>query len=272
MRVLFATDGAAPSERAGAMLARLADRAGTHVVVMSVNDFDVAMREAQLSGHFSTEEGHAAARLAADGATEALRAAGFEHVEARVEDGDEASEIVHAASTEDLDLVVVGSGKESWLDSVVLGSVSSSVLHGSPCPVLVVHRAPESDGPVRVVIGADGSEGASHSIAAFAAFADPARCAVTVITAAAPLALPPGVRQASPSSAARSPTTRWCSPAATRRRPPTRSERRGSTSRPKSWSAAQPGCCSRGRNAERPTSSSWAPAGWGGSGPRCWAR
>jgi nucleotide-binding universal stress UspA family protein len=192
MKILFATDGAAPSEHAGEMLARLADPARTHVVVMSVNDFDVAMREAKLAGHFSTEEGHTAARHAADQAADRLRDAGFEHVETRVEDGDEASEIVHAASTEDLGLVVVGSGKESWLDSVVLGSVSSSVLHGSPCPVLVVHRAPEGDGPVRVVIGADGSEGANHSIEAFAALADPARCAVTVITAAAPLALPPG--------------------------------------------------------------------------------
>ncbi len=192
MKVLFATDGAAPSERAGEMLARLADPARTHVVVMSVNGFESAMRQAQLSGHFSTEEGHAAAVRAADRAAEALRDAGFQHVEARVEDGDEASEIVHAATTEDLGLVVVGSGKESWLDSVVLGSVSSSVLQGSPCPVLVVHRPPDRDGPVRVVIGADGSEGANHSIAAFAALADPARCVVTVITAAAPLALPPG--------------------------------------------------------------------------------
>jgi nucleotide-binding universal stress UspA family protein len=192
MNVLFATDGAAPSERAGAMLARLADPVGTRVVVMSVNDFDVAMRQAKLEGHFSTEEGHTAARRAANQAADMLHDAGFEQVEARVEDGDEASEIVHAAATEGFGLVVVGSGKESWLDSVVLGSVSSSVLQGSPCPVLVVHRSPEGDGPVRVVVGADGSEGANHSIAAFAAVADPARCTVAVITAAAPLALPPG--------------------------------------------------------------------------------
>ncbi len=66
MKILFATDGAAPSARAGEMLARLADPARTQVVVMSVNDFDVAMREAKLAGHFSTEEGHAAARRAAD--------------------------------------------------------------------------------------------------------------------------------------------------------------------------------------------------------------
>ena len=93
-----------------------------------------------------------------------LRDAGFEQIDARVEDGDEASEIVHTAATEGFGLVVVGSGKESWLDSVVLGSVSSSVLQGSPCPVLVVHRPPEGDALVRVVVGADGPR-ANHSIA-----------------------------------------------------------------------------------------------------------
>lgn len=191
MKVLFATDGAEPSARAGAMLSGLADAARTHVVVMSVNDFDVAMREGGPQ-HFSTEEGHKAAQRAADEAATALRTAGFEHVDTRIEDGDEASEIVHAAETDDFDLVVVGSGKERWLDTVVLGSVSSSVVHGAPCPVLVVHRAPEGDEAIRVVVGADGSEGAGHSIAAFAALADPARCEVTVVTAAHPLALPPG--------------------------------------------------------------------------------
>jgi nucleotide-binding universal stress UspA family protein len=141
MKVLFATDGAQPSARAGAMLTRVADPARTHVVVMSVNDFDVAMREGG-PHHFSTEEGHSAAQRATDEAATALRTAGFEHVETRIEDGDEASEIVYAAETGDFGLIVVGSGKERWLDTVVLGSVSSSVLHASPCPVLVVHHAP----------------------------------------------------------------------------------------------------------------------------------
>lgn len=192
MKVLFATDGAEPSARAGAMLARLADRARTEIVVMSVSSFGIAMREAQKHHHYSVEEAHEAARGAADEGAGMLRAAGFERVEARVEDGDEASEIVHAASTEDFELVVVGSGKERWLDSVVLGSVSSSVLHASPCPLLVVHRAPQGDDTIRVIVGADGSEGAAHSIAAFAALADPAACEVTVVTAARPSAMPPG--------------------------------------------------------------------------------
>jgi len=192
VNVLFATDGEEPSERACAMLSRIADPARTHVTVLSVNDFDVAMREAQLRGHYSPEAGQEAAQRAVDEAVPALAAAGLDDVEGLVVAGDEASEIVHAAETLDADLVVVGSGKEGWLDTVVLGSVSSSVLAGSPCPVLVVHRAPEGDRHVQVVVGADGSDGSNRSIAAFAGLADPGRCEVAVITAARPLALPPG--------------------------------------------------------------------------------
>ncbi len=193
MKVLFATDGAEHSERARAMLARLADLGRTHIVAMSVNGFETAMRKAEQEGHFSTEEAHAAAQRAADEAVKSLHDDGFDHVGARVEDGDEATEIVNAAETEGFELVVVGTGKERWLDTITLGSVSSSVLHAAPCPVLVVHRAPEGEGPVRVVVGADGSEGSDHSIAAFVALADPLRCGeVTVATAAHPLALPPG--------------------------------------------------------------------------------
>jgi nucleotide-binding universal stress UspA family protein len=192
MKVLFATDGAEHSVRAGTMLSRLADPARAEIVVMSVNGFETAMRTAQREGHYSVEDAHAAAEAAAEAAARDLRSAGFERVEARVLEGDEATTIVHAAETEGFELVVVGSGKERWLDTVVLGSVSSSVVHAAPCPVLAVHQAPESDGTIRVVVGADGSEGAAHSIGAFAALADPARCEVTVVTAAHPLALPPG--------------------------------------------------------------------------------
>ena len=184
MKVLFGTDGAEPSARAGALLTGLAHPTKTEIVVLSVSDFDVAMREAGTHHHYSADDAHAAAQRAADEAADTLRGAGFERVESRVEDGDEAITIVHVAETEGFGLVVVGSGKERWRDAVVLGSVSGSIVHAAPCPVLVVHRAPSGDGPVKVVVGTDGSAGATHSIEAFAGFADPARCEVTVVTAA----------------------------------------------------------------------------------------
>jgi nucleotide-binding universal stress UspA family protein len=190
MKVLFATDGSDASHRAGELLAGLADPGRTEIVVLSVNDFEVALREASAHHGYSSERSHAAANQAAEAAADALREAGFGDVRVRVVEGDGATEIV--AQAEQAELVVVGSGKEGWLDTIVLGSVSSSVLHASPCPVLVVHRAPSGDGPVRVVVGTDGSEGSSHAIAALVGLADPARCEVAVVAAARPVALPPG--------------------------------------------------------------------------------
>lgn len=184
MKVLFATDGAEPSTRAGALLTRLADPARTEIVVLSVSDFEIAMREAGKHQHYSAEDAHAAARRAADEAADALRGAGFERVVSRVENGDEAIAIVHAAETEGFGLIVVGGGKERWRDTVVLGSVSSSIVHAAPCPVLVVHRAPSGEGQIRVVVGTDGSAGATRSMEAFTALADPARCEVTVVVVA----------------------------------------------------------------------------------------
>ena len=184
MKVLFATDGEEPSARAGALLGRVADPARTEIVVLSVSDFEVAMREAESHHHYSADEADRAARHAADEAAEALRGEGFDHVESRVEEGDEAITIVHVAEAEGFGVLVVGSGKERWRDTVVLGSVSGSIVHAAPCPVLVVHDAPSGDGPVRVIVGTDGSGGATRSIEAFAAFADPARCEVTIVAAA----------------------------------------------------------------------------------------
>ena len=187
MRVLFATDGAEPSERAGELLTRIADPTRTRILVLSVNDFDVAMRQAQRSGRYSTEAGHEAARRAVEAGLEQLRQAGLAELDGRVEDGDEASEIVHAAETERFDLVTVGAGPRDRFDIVSLGSVSSSVLYAAPCPVLVVRQAPEPGPTVRVLVGSDGSVGSNHAIASFIALADPSRCEVAVVTAVPPL-------------------------------------------------------------------------------------
>jgi nucleotide-binding universal stress UspA family protein len=191
MRILFATDGEAHSARAAGLLERLADPARAQVHVLSVNSFELALREAESLGHYSVEAGWAHARRAVDEAVARLKAAGLDAEGAAIED-DEATGILRAADEVDAGLVVLGSGKERWLDVALLGSVSSSVLHASHRPVLIVHTEPEHDGDLRVLVGADGSEGAGRAIATFAGVADPARCAVTVISAATPTPLPAG--------------------------------------------------------------------------------
>ena len=182
MKVLLATDGDDPSRHAVELLSALARR-GTQVHVLSVNSFELAMHIAEGSGHYSADAGRDRAQRAVDDGVEILRAAGMSAVTGEVRQGDEGTEIVATAG--DVDMVVVGSGKQRWIDAVVLGSVASSVVHASPSPVLVVHESPEANRRVRAMIGADGSEGSRHAIDTFASLADPTRCEITVAAVAA---------------------------------------------------------------------------------------
>ncbi|MGK5552040.1 universal stress protein [Actinomadura kijaniata] len=88
-----------------------------------------------------TEQEHAA-KVADDGAARA-RAAGFTDVTARAErcDGPAWSAIVDVADELDATLIVTGSRGLSGARSVLLGSVSTRVLHHTRRPVLIVPPA-----------------------------------------------------------------------------------------------------------------------------------
>lgn len=52
-------------------------------------------------------------------------------------EGDPASEIIKTAEKEDVDMIVVGTGK-SKIDKHLLGSVTEKIVHSAPCTVLLV--------------------------------------------------------------------------------------------------------------------------------------
>ena len=52
-------------------------------------------------------------------------------------EGDPATEIIKTAEKEDVDIIVVGTGK-SKIDKHLLGSVTEKVVHSAPCTVLLV--------------------------------------------------------------------------------------------------------------------------------------
>jgi nucleotide-binding universal stress UspA family protein len=67
------------------------------------------------------------------------------------------------------DLIVVGSEGRSLAGSILLGSVSKKLTHESPCSVRVVRAASSasksaSHGPIRILVGSDGSDGAKEVI------------------------------------------------------------------------------------------------------------
>jgi nucleotide-binding universal stress UspA family protein len=191
VKILFATDGGRHSEIVLEMLGRLADRRRLEVHVLTVDSFSFALDRAQQLGHYSADAAAADAQRVADETVAGLKELGFT-ADGEAREGDEATEILRVADERAVDLIVVGSAKERWVDTVVLGSVSSSVVHASHRPVMVVHDPPEGDGPVKVLVGADGSEGSERAIRAFAALADPERCVVEVLSIAPAPPLPPG--------------------------------------------------------------------------------
>jgi nucleotide-binding universal stress UspA family protein len=61
-----------------------------------------------------------------------------------VEIGEPGPTICEVAAREGAEILVVGSHGHGWLQRVLMGSVSTYVLHHAPCPVLVVRTAEPS--------------------------------------------------------------------------------------------------------------------------------
>ena len=93
--------------------------------------------------------------------------------------------LIKLASELDADLVVVGShGHSSAGGRLIMGSVSLRVLYETHCSVRIarcVHNQP--DGPVRIIVGFDGSKESEVAVHAVASRSWPAGTEVRVITA-----------------------------------------------------------------------------------------
>jgi nucleotide-binding universal stress UspA family protein len=107
-----------------------------------------------------------------------------------VADGDSpAWAVIKMAGSLGADLVVVGShGHSSMGGRLILGSVSQRVLYEAPCSVRVARCSDERrEGPVRIVVGFNGSRDAEAAVDVVAARAWPEGSEARVITARAAL-------------------------------------------------------------------------------------
>jgi len=150
MRILIGTDG---SEDALAAAQRgleiLASEVTVELVCVAEPPAIVhAGMESGFAGGIATpEEIDAAWAVAIGGATTALErtvdALGTASIETRVERGEPGAVLCERAKAASADVVVVGSRGRGAIRRLLLGSVSSYVVHNAPCPVLVV-RAQQS--------------------------------------------------------------------------------------------------------------------------------
>lgn len=151
MRVLLATDGTKYAEAAADILGKLGLKDSDEVRVVSVVDMAVPLAVDIYGGYLpdTTEIEKAGRENAAKivegtaGKVQKLLGAKGPKVSHDVLFGSPESRIVETAEEMNADLIVIGShGYKSW-ERLLLGSVSSSVVHHAPCSVLVVRTDAE---------------------------------------------------------------------------------------------------------------------------------
>lgn len=93
--------------------------------------------------------------------------------------------LIKMAAELETDLIVVGShGHSSVGGRLILGSVSQRVLHEAGCSVRVARCSEDHrEGPIRIIVGFDGSESSQEAVRAVAARAWPKGTEVRVVTA-----------------------------------------------------------------------------------------
>ena len=183
MRILFATDGSTPAREGELLVQKLfAPASDIHVFTVAPE-----LRYDWLGPVGYPELAHLDApalsgdQVAAE-AADRLGRAGF-NVSSSATHGHPGTEILRMVGKEDIDLVVLGASHRTWLGNLLMGSVSTYVLHHAPCSVLVAHRSPTGSG--KVLVGADGSDSAASAIQMVSEVLDRSRCSVKVATVVA---------------------------------------------------------------------------------------
>jgi nucleotide-binding universal stress UspA family protein len=162
-RVLCGVDGSAAAASAAAVAARVVAPGGS-LVLVSVEDVALAVHAGFRTAHVAEELAAEAHRAVDDG----RRLAGVFHpVETRLLEGNPLDCLKDEIARADATLAVVGTRDHSRAAGIVLGSVTTHLLHEAPCSVLVARKPNDILlWPRDIVVGVDGSPGSRLALAA----------------------------------------------------------------------------------------------------------
>jgi nucleotide-binding universal stress UspA family protein len=187
MKVLLATDGSSPAREGESLVASLFNPSGADVHAFSVKatslqpgSFPNRALELELVDQLPANP-----EEVVEEAVERLTGGGFD-VTSGTARGNPANEILRELDSGRYDMVVLGASHTTWMGNLLLGSVSTQVLHHAPCSVVIAHRAPSKGAPnkvAKILVGVDGSESSSDALDTAMKLLDPWRCAFTVATA-----------------------------------------------------------------------------------------
>ncbi len=141
-KILLCTDGSEGALRAARTVADLARPLRAEVVLASVFSPPVGAalwtnEPLPLNVEDVLHSGESVRTVLTKESAAILAAAGVTY-RISVETGDPVQSILDLAQREEVDLVVVGSRGLGGFQSLLLGSVSDSLAHNAPCPVLIV--------------------------------------------------------------------------------------------------------------------------------------
>jgi nucleotide-binding universal stress UspA family protein len=140
-RILLATDLSPASEGASRQAIDLARDLGAKLLILSV--IDPAAHGIPGGRVERMDQRRRSREVAAQAVVIRGREAGVP-VSFMVWEGEPGPSIVDVATSEQVDMVIVGSHGRGSMGRLLIGSVSEHVVRNAPCPVLVVRARPEA--------------------------------------------------------------------------------------------------------------------------------
>jgi nucleotide-binding universal stress UspA family protein len=173
-RIVCGVDGTPASTVAVRRAAQLAETDSQLVLVTVASDATMAAATAGAAGMVLLPAVEEAGRASLEQGLEVVRSE-FPRlrVEGRVLDGPLLPALLGALTDANATLAVVGRHGHSRLAGLVLGSVTTALLHDAPCSVLVAADGAPEEGPfpASIVVGYDGSGQADEAMRAAAGLA-----------------------------------------------------------------------------------------------------